>query len=124
MSLANSKIRPTIPVSDMERAKKFYQEKLGLTMSSERPVVFDCADGTSLVFFTSSRAGNNPNTYAAFVTDSIEATMEELRKNGVTFEEYDTPQTKTVNGIATFGNVKAAWFKDSEGNTLGITQIL
>lgn len=61
-------------------------------------------------------------TYAAWVTDNLEATMEELRKNGVTFEEYDTP--KTVNGIATLSKVvKAAWFKDSEGNTLGITQI-
>lgn len=92
-------------------------------MRSEKPVVFDCGDGTSLVFFTSSQAGSNPMTCAAWVTDNLEATMEELRQNGVTFEEYDTPQTKTINGIATFGNVKAAWFKDSEGNTLGITQI-
>ncbi len=123
--LADLEVHPTIPAADMDRAKKFYEEKLGLSPKSEETggLFYECAGGTSFVIFPSPNAGKNTMTYAGWETPNIEATMKELKEKGVVFEEYDSPMTKTIDGVASFGKDKASWFKDSEGNTLGLFQM-
>ncbi|MBI2008965.1 VOC family protein [Candidatus Saccharibacteria bacterium] len=115
---------PTLPAADMERAKKYYREKLGFTPVKEMPEgVFYESGATSFMLFPSPNAGKCPTTYAGWEVNGIEATVADLKAKGVVFEEYDTPSYMTVNGIATMGSVKAAWFKDSEGNILAISQM-
>jgi predicted enzyme related to lactoylglutathione lyase len=122
--LAKSKIGPAIPASDLERAKEFYRAKLGLTgKETSGGILYECGGGTGFMLFPSPNAGKCPTTYAGWEVDDLEAVVEELKSRGVVFEEYDTPAYKTVNGIATFDEGKAAWFKDSEGNILALSQM-
>ena len=124
MALVNSKISPTLPAADMERAKKYYREKLGFTPVKEVPEgVFYESGGSGFMLFPSPNAGKCPTTYAGWAVDDIQATVTDLKARGVVFEEYDTSSYKTVNGIATMGSVKAAWFKDYEGNILAVSQM-
>lgn len=116
-------IHATIPVSDLERAKKFYSEKLGLN-GEETPagIMYTCSDGTWFLLFVSGGAGKSSSTSAGWQTDDLESEVKDLQSRGLVFEEYDLPNLKTENGIANSPVGKAAWFKDSEGNTLGIVQ--
>jgi catechol 2,3-dioxygenase-like lactoylglutathione lyase family enzyme len=122
--LSKHEIHATIPATDMARAKRYYQEKLGFQPESEVPggVVYRCKDSWFLLY-PSAGAGTATHTVAGWTTDHIEKDVRELREHGVVFEEYDLPDFKTVDGIATTGPNKAAWFKDSEGNILGIVQL-
>jgi catechol 2,3-dioxygenase-like lactoylglutathione lyase family enzyme len=106
----------------MVRAKRWYEEKLGLKPANEAPwgVSYALADGTRFGLYPTPNAGKAPNTLMAFTADDIEADVKALRARGVVFEEYDLPDLKTVNGIAAMGTAKGAWFKDSEGNILAI----
>ncbi len=124
--LANYRVGPTLPASDMERAKAFYRDKLGLTQLNEGPegVVFEGGGGTGILVFPSPNAGKCPTTYAGWeIGDDFDTVVEALKGKGVVFEEYDTPDYKTVDGIADFDGTKAAWFKDSEGNILALSQM-
>lgn len=123
--LSNSKVRPTFPASDMDRAKKFYGDTLGFKKVDENPggVTYSAGEGSEFLVFPSKNAGSNPSTYAGFRTNDIEAEVADLKKRGVEVIDYDTDSLKTVNGVATIGPIKAAWFKDSEGNTLGVVQM-
>ena len=122
--LFNASVSATLPASDIGRAKKFYQETLGLNVAKESPggIKFDCGNGTYLYLYPSGFAGTNQATAAEWSVANIESEMAELRAKGVTFEEYDLPGLKTENGIANFDGEKAAWFKDSEGNILALSQ--
>lgn len=73
-----------------------------------------------MVYETSASAGSA--TQAGFTVDDFDATISELRGRGVTFEEYDMPGLKTVNGVADYDGTKSAWFKDTEGNTIAISE--
>jgi catechol 2,3-dioxygenase-like lactoylglutathione lyase family enzyme len=120
-----------LPAQDLDRARAFYADKLGLEPSEERPggLLYRCAGGEFALF---QSAGASPGTFTqmGWTVDDIEATVTELRTRGVIFEEYDLPGLTTVNGIAEIeGNYpskgsgeRAAWFRDSEGNMLGIGQ--
>ncbi len=122
--LSNFMVAAMLPAKDYERAKKFYQDKLGLKKLEDDPggAVFECGDGTKLNVYPSGFAGTNQATAAGWLVDDIEAEVKELRDRGVTFEEYDMPEIKTSNGIAALGDEKAAWFKDTEGNILSLFQ--
>jgi catechol 2,3-dioxygenase-like lactoylglutathione lyase family enzyme len=122
--LSKLPIHATIPALDMNRAKKFYSDKLGFSPASEKPegITYKCKDGWFFLYPTQF-AGTAQHTLAGWETDNIEKEVAELRSRGVKFEDYDYPNLKTVGGIATMGPNKAAWFKDSEGNILGITQM-
>lgn len=127
--LANSRIRPTIPVVDLNRAKRFYETTLGLKPvvsvnndSTTDIALFECGYGTHIELYQRS-ASKAEHTLATFEVSDIEGDVNALRAKGVVFEEYDMPEIKTQNGIATQGSVKAAWFKDSEGNILCIHQL-
>ena len=130
--LKDGKIAARIPVQDLQRARVFYAEKLGLEPSEERPggLLYRCGEG-EFALFESAGAASGDHTQMGWEVEDIEATVERLRARGVVFEEYDFPGLRTVNGIAEVaGNYpskggvddKAAWFRDSEGNLLGIGQ--
>jgi catechol 2,3-dioxygenase-like lactoylglutathione lyase family enzyme len=114
----------TIPAKDLERAKKFYADKLGFIPDSEEPggLVYKCKDSWFLLYPTQF-AGTAAHTLGGWETTNIEQEVAGLKARGVVFEEYDFPGLKTVNSIAAMGSDKAAWFKDSEGNILGIIQL-
>jgi catechol 2,3-dioxygenase-like lactoylglutathione lyase family enzyme len=115
---------PTIAVSDIERAKKFYGQTLGLKVKDERAdgIRYEAGGGTVLLVYPSQFAGTAKSTYMGFDVDDLEEAVAELRERGVVFEEYDMPGLKTVNGIAEIEGVKGAWFKDPDGNILALGQ--
>ncbi len=122
--LTNAIVVPTLPVVDMERARRFYEEKLGLKLSEVRDsgVLYEAGGGTMLLLY--SRAPTKAdNTAVSFSVDDIEAEVKELKRKGITFEEYDMPGLKTEGSIATLGGEKGAWFKDTEGNILSVVQL-
>ena len=123
--LGDHQIRPTIPVADIERARRWYEEKLGLVPSSDDPggLTYRCGDGSWFALYPSALAGTAQHTVAGWTVDDIEHEMKDLRARGVVFEDYDFPELKTVDGIARLGPEKASWFKDSEGNILGLIQL-
>ncbi|TPG12894.1 VOC family protein [Pedococcus bigeumensis] len=115
---------PTIAVSDIERAKKFYSETLGLKAKDERVdgIRYEAGGGTLLLVYTSQFAGTAKSTSMGFDVDDLDKAVAELRERGVVFEEYDLPGLKTMNGIAEIEGLKGAWFKDPDGNILSIGQ--
>ena len=124
--LKNARIVPYIPVANVTRARKFYEEKIGLVAKEEYAggVVYECGDGSWVFMYPSAGAGTSRASTAFWAVNDVVAEVAALRKKGVVFEEYDMPGLKTVNGIATGGGAKTAWFKDSEGNILAISQRL
>ena len=115
-----------LPASDFDRAKGWYRDKLGLDPSEEMGpnAWYRCADGTWFILTLSSNAGTARNTAAGFTVKGIESVMDDLRSRGVTFLEYDYGEMgKTQDGLMTMGNVKAAWFNDSEGNIIELSQV-
>jgi catechol 2,3-dioxygenase-like lactoylglutathione lyase family enzyme len=123
--LADQPIHTAIPAADMERAKRFYRETLGLVVTQDEPwgVRFDCGAGTQVYLYPTPSAGQAEHTLASWRVDDLDAEMAELRGRGVVFEEYDLPGIKTVGGVAEWGPLRGCWFKDSEGNILGVTEV-
>jgi catechol 2,3-dioxygenase-like lactoylglutathione lyase family enzyme len=124
--LANLHLYATLPATDLKRAKQFYAEKLGMTPDRETDagLFYHCRGDTEFFLFASGGASSGTHTQAGWVSDDIEAEVAALKARGLTFEEYDTPYLRTENSIAITGPVKAAWFKDSEGNVLGLVQYI
>jgi catechol 2,3-dioxygenase-like lactoylglutathione lyase family enzyme len=121
--LANSTIRAVIAATDLDRAQRWYAEKLDLRPLRQEAQGLLYQLGSSQFFlYQTPTAGTAQNTVAEFEVADIEAEMADLRRRGVIFEEYDYPDFKTVNGIAMLGSDRAAWFKDSEGNYLALAQ--
>jgi catechol 2,3-dioxygenase-like lactoylglutathione lyase family enzyme len=127
--LKSGRVAARLPAQDLERARAFYAEKLGLEPAEERKggLRYLCANGEFALFeSTGSAAGDH--TQMGWEVDDIEATVTELRSRGVVFEEYDLPGLKTIDGIAEIegqypskgSGERGAWFRDSEGNMLGI----
>jgi len=125
--LSNAIVYPSLPAVNIIRAKKFYQEKLGLKIVSEDPgpgVMFQAGQNTMLYLYQRG-ATKADHTAAMFTVDNLESEVKDLKSKGVKFEEYNIPEMKikTVNSIAVFEGMKAAWFKDTEGNILGIGEL-
>ncbi len=122
--LAKSMFYPTLPASDLERAKRFYGDTLGFRLiegtGDSGGVFYRVGDQVLFVYKTATPRGGN--TALSFVVDDLDAEMTELRAKGVTFEEYDMPGLKTQNGVVEFDGMRGAWFKDSEDNILSIQQ--
>jgi catechol 2,3-dioxygenase-like lactoylglutathione lyase family enzyme len=130
--LNDGDVATRLPAQDLERARAFYAEKLGLEPVEERPggLRYQCGSGR-FVLFASTGAASGDHTQMAWEVDDIVAVVKELRSRGVVFDEVDAPGLRTVGGIAEVeGNYpssgavgeRAAWFRDSEGNLLGIGQ--
>jgi catechol 2,3-dioxygenase-like lactoylglutathione lyase family enzyme len=128
----DTKVAARFSVQDLQRARSFYAQKLGLEPSEERPggLLYRCGEGEFALFESAGAASgqHTHHTQMSWEVEDIEATVEWLRGRGVVFEEYDFPGLRTVNDIAevrdSAGNLlgKGAWFRDSEGNLLGIGQ--
>ncbi|MGH3736746.1 MAG: VOC family protein [Micromonosporaceae bacterium] len=119
--LADAPVHATIPARDFDRAKRFYRETLGLKVVEDGPegVRFECG-GSSLYVYPTFSPEVAGHTLASWEVADLAAEMADLRSRGVTFEEYDLPGLKTVDGVAELGNERGAWFKDSEGNILAV----
>ncbi len=111
-----------VPISDRERSIEFYGNALGLTLVENLPeeVVFEAGHGTRLSLYESVGAGKSRHTVAGFIVEDLDRVVASLRERGVVFEEYDLPELKTVDGIATVGETRGAWFKDPDGNIIGV----
>ena len=113
----------TLPASDLERARRFYEGTLGLTVDEVTAAgVMYKAKGSSLFVYPSTFAGTNQATAVGFRVTDLRATVAELKGRGVKFEEYSHPTFGTVDGIARTPAGYAAWFKDTEGNIIGLFQ--
>jgi catechol 2,3-dioxygenase-like lactoylglutathione lyase family enzyme len=114
----------TLPAADLERAKAWYRDMLGLepVEEYEGAVVYRAGPSTFQIY-PSGDAGTARNTQGTWYVDDIDAVVTELRSRSVAFEEYDFPGLKTEDGIADLGFERSAWFKDSEGNTLAVSQL-
>lgn len=124
MIIANSPVCACITSTDLERSKAFYTEKLGLKVvpaGDDGGVLLEAGSG-SKIFVYNSGAPKATNTVAAFNVEDVLAAVKELKEKGVEFESYDMEQIKTdENNIAHMGSLDAAWFKDPDGNILGLS---
>jgi catechol 2,3-dioxygenase-like lactoylglutathione lyase family enzyme len=130
-TLANAEVATRLPAQDLERARRFYSEKLGLEPVEERPggLRYRCG-GSFFALFESAGAPSGTHTQMAWDVDDLTATIADLRARGVVFEEYDIPGLTTRDGVVEIaGNYpskgvgeRGAWFKDSEGNLLALGQ--
>ena len=113
----------TLPITDLERAKAFYGETLGLTLLWENPVSarFRCGDRSELSIFKRPPAATE-HTLAHFEVTDIEAAVHDLEAKGVTFVDYTEGPLTTTGHIAQVGPARGAWFHDPDGNTLGVRQ--
>jgi catechol 2,3-dioxygenase-like lactoylglutathione lyase family enzyme len=130
MLLRNGRVATRLPAGDLDRARRFYAEKLGLEPTEERPggLLYRCAAG-EFALFQSAGAASGSHTQMGWEVDDLRAVVAELRDRGVVFEEYGLPGLTTEDGIARVtGNYPskggigehAAWFRDSEGNLIGV----
>ncbi|MFJ9817818.1 VOC family protein [Streptomyces sp. NPDC101151] len=130
--LSRSRVATRLPAGDLDRARRFYAEQLGLEPVDERPggLLYRCGN-VDFVVFRSTGTSPGSFTQMAFEVDDLDAVVRELRRRGVAFEDVDAPGFRTRDGIAEIeGNYpskgargeRAAWFRDSEGNLLGIGQ--
>jgi catechol 2,3-dioxygenase-like lactoylglutathione lyase family enzyme len=132
--LTDARVAGRLPAQDLERARRFYAEKLGLEPADERPGGLLYRMGAcEFALFQSTGASPGTFTQMGFMVDDIDAAVTELKRRGVVFEEVDAPGLQTHNSIADItGNYpsknatgeRGAWFRDSEGNMLGIGQLV
>jgi predicted enzyme related to lactoylglutathione lyase len=118
--LSKSKTTTMLPVADVERASRFYADMLGLhhhTTAADGTAIFETGSG-SIGLLKSEPGTQSERTVLTFEVDDLAAEIGELEGRGVVFDDYDLPDFKTVNHIATMGDERAAWFRDTEGNIL------
>ena len=123
--LAEAPIRAYIPAKDVPRARAFYEKTIGLRPKQEYAggVIYACG-GTEVFLYPTPNAGTSKASQAFWHVKDVEAEVAELKARGVKFEEYDMPGITMKNSIATGGGARTAWFKDTEGNILAISQTL
>ena len=122
--LGKSDATPMIAVKDLDRARKFYEETLGLSakeaMGGE---VLEVTSGDTLInVYRSEFAGTNKATALTFEVDDIESEVSELKEKGVFFEQYDMPGLERQGDLYVAEGMKTAWFKDPDGNILSLIQ--
>jgi catechol 2,3-dioxygenase-like lactoylglutathione lyase family enzyme len=122
--LKDSNVCAVLAVKDLDDAKEFYENKVGLNKGKEDPggVLYKSGDSALYVYKSSDNAGTNKATAAAWNVDDIEKVVEDLKSRDVEFEHYDFPGTKREGDILIMGPVKGAWFKDPSGNILNIVE--
>jgi predicted enzyme related to lactoylglutathione lyase len=123
--LSNAPIRAYLPASNLPRARKFYEQLIGLKPKEEYAggVIYECG-GTEAFLYRTPNAGTSKASQAYWSVTDVEAEVSELKSRGVKFEEYNMPGMPMKNSIATAGGAKTAWFRDTEGNILAISQRL
>jgi catechol 2,3-dioxygenase-like lactoylglutathione lyase family enzyme len=127
--LANMPVCATLPTTDLDSSKRFYRDGLGLTESAvhaDGGVFFEAGGGTIVRIYERPPGYTAAeHTVAGFLVEDLAEEMSELRRRGVSFEEYDLPHLKTENGIYTDPRrgVRGAWVKDPDNNMLALTQL-
>lgn len=120
--LEKSNVIATIAVSDMSKAKTFYENVLGLSVNDENDGGVMYSSGSSKLFvYNSSTAGTGQATCATWKVDDVAKSVDELKANGVTFEHYDFPGSTREGDVHIMGGMQAAWFKDPDGNILCVS---
>ncbi len=118
--LDGARVTAILAVSDLERARQFYQERLGLAAVGEQPdgkFLFRCG-GTDIALMPKPQGARAEHTVLSFRVDDIERAIAALERRGVRFADYDLPGLKTVDHVCVLGAEKAAWFEDTDGNIL------
>ncbi len=124
MHLGAAPAVPTLPVTDLKRARRFYEDKLGLKLVHEADGEVALAAGDTVLYLYQRPPASSEHTLACFVVDDVPGAVRDLRRKGVQFQEYDLPDLKTVDFVAeTPDGKQAAWFTDPDGNILGISQV-
>ena len=122
--LTDARVMAIVPTTDLARARAFYGQTLGLTdlavSTPGRQVIYRCGGGTLLEVYERPTAGDAQHTLASWEVHDVRAAVDQLRRRGVRFEDYDLPQVRTEDGIATAGDYQEAWFRDPDGNILRI----
>jgi catechol 2,3-dioxygenase-like lactoylglutathione lyase family enzyme len=118
--LADAMLVTTVAVTDLDRAKRFFHEQLGLSLLDETPFAVRFAAGKGTQVSVRRGQPNMGQTVAHFEVDDLESVVRDLTARGVTFEEYESP--KTTNFIAQIGLARGAWFKDPDGNVFGVRE--
>ena len=121
--LTESTVTANIPAADLGRARSFYADKLGLEPIQEFTggLIYRTGGGTHFLLYETEFAGTAGHTVAQWHVADVAATVKELTDRGVSFETYDLPGVTWDGSIASFeGMGRGAWFKDSEGNILGL----
>jgi catechol 2,3-dioxygenase-like lactoylglutathione lyase family enzyme len=116
-----------IPAKDIARARRFYEDKLGLRPKEETNggVVYEFGGGTAAFLYLTPNAGTSQASQAFWSVQDVDAEIQALEARGVRFEQYDDmPGERSPQGAITAGGAKAAWFKDSEGNIMALIQTL
>ena len=123
--LTTAPIRAYLPASNLPRARKFYEQQIGLKPKEEYAggVIYECG-GAEVFLYPTPNAGTSKASQAYWSVTDVEAEVADLKSRGVKFEEYNMPGIKMTNSIATGGGAKTAWFKDTEGNILAVSQRL
>jgi predicted enzyme related to lactoylglutathione lyase len=123
--LSAAPIRAYLPASDVARARAFYEGVIGLRPKQEYAggVIYECG-GADVFLYPTPNAGTSKASQAFWSVADVEAEVAELKARGVTFEEYSMPGFTMENSIVTAGGARTAWFKDTEGNILAISQRL
>lgn len=124
---ATSSVYAVLPATDISRAEHFYHDVLGLEVEKVgTDQLMAHAGGGTHVLVYETRSPHGEATAAMFMVDDLPMAMSDLRSHGVTFEEYDIPEAglKTIDGIASFENGRTAWFRDSEGNTIALSEMM
>ena len=125
--LTSASVTANIPAADIDRARAFYADTLGLTPAMEVPeggmLIYRTDGGTMFSVYQTEYAGQAGHTIAQFHVDDVTAEARALQQKGVALETYEMPGVTWNDGVAEMGSMgQAAWFKDSEGNTLAIIQ--
>lgn len=121
MPLTHRAVSMMLPVTDIDRAQKYYSESLGLDYTGtndEGSALFELDGGTTLVLLPRPDARPTESTAMSFEVDDISSEISELEGRGVVFEDYDMPELTTVDHVCVLGSERAAWFKDPDGNVL------
>lgn len=123
--LQDSSMYSYIPARNVARARRFYEDRVGLKPKQEVAggVIYEFAGGTACFLYPTKNAGTSRASQAFWQVADIEREVAELKARGVAFEDYDVPDgEKSPSGVVTSGGAKAAWFRDSEGNIMAIIQ--
>jgi catechol 2,3-dioxygenase-like lactoylglutathione lyase family enzyme len=124
--IKGNKISAVLVSTDLERAQRFYEDKVGLKLSAEtikNHLVFECGSGTSLLIYGRPSGNKADHTQVRFWSTDIDKDVAELVSKGIEFEEYDTETFKTVDHVVTTKGIgRSAWFKDPDGNTIALFQ--
>jgi len=119
--IENAQVTPILPVADLSRATAFYRDKLGLKDLGEDPTgqrLLQTGAGSTIGLMSAEEGAQTAHTVLTFEIENAHNEVRDLERRGVTFLDYDTPEFKTTDHIASMGGEKAAWFADSEGNIL------